>query len=517
MVVPTPNTPPGPSLVVGTLNINGLLSKKTDLRLMLEEMGCDIMGVQETLLRSTDFTFKMPGYNCLTVLGDRQESQRGLALLVADRFNVCAVGRATPYWTFGRMYGATLRKPVIVGTIYVPCRADRRKVLRGIPRALEALHVEYPDDPIILLGDFNMNFTELQLQMATWPLPFRVLPIAENASTRRTRVGGTPTPAIDFISFYGEVTGLVPPAQILDTWDISDHYPVVGRLPDLTSINNQGPAIPPPEHLCQRILVGHPDVRKDIMACKYAWRPLAVRMKQERVAAAAENLTPAAATVADQARLDNMATQFSSTCHAVAAQLDLYQKPGGQNPTRVIAQVKRAIQARREIFKARKIADSGGDEAESARLEILYTAATLKARRAVRISGRRVFHTNIKQAHFNMRDKPRDYWRWAAGTAGWRPKSSVAGIQPVLGPDGKLLTALADIHAAWGAHYAALAADETGTVRTPPTGTLSTKHLQGVRDSPPSMIPSHKMRYGKEYGRQRHTERLGGMVFPPKC
>ena len=45
--------------------------------------------------------------------------------------------------------------------------------------------------------------------------------------------------------------------------------------------------------------------------------------------------------------------------------------------------------------------------------------------------------------------------------AGWHQKSSAAGIQPVLGPDGRLLTALADIHHAWGVHHASLAAEAT--------------------------------------------------------
>jgi hypothetical protein len=61
-----------------------------------------------------------------------------------------------------------------------------------------------------------------------------------------------------------------------------------------------------------------------------------------------------------------------------------------------------------------------------------------------------------------MRERPRYYWWWALATAGWRQKSSATGIQPVLGPDGGLLTALADIYQAWGEHYAALAADATG-------------------------------------------------------
>ena len=54
-----------------------------------------------------------------------------------------------------------------------------------------------------------------------------------------------------------------------------------------------------------------------------------------------------------------------------------------------------------------------------------------------------------------MREQPRYYWHWALATAGWHQRSSVAGIQPVIGPDGSLLTALAVIQWAWGEYYAA--------------------------------------------------------------
>jgi hypothetical protein len=88
-------------------------------------------------------------------------------------------------------------------------------------------------------------------------------------------------------------------------------------------------------------------------------------------------------------------------CSTAVPQYDIRKHPGSQiipgrhNPPRVIAQVKRAINARREISQALKIANSSGDEAEIAHLEDLYKRATLKARTVVRISGRRAFHKNV--------------------------------------------------------------------------------------------------------------------------
>ena len=67
-------------------------------------------------------------------MGDMTASQRGMALLlVSTKFNCAQVGKATPYWTFARLYGATLARPIIVGSMYVPCRLDRRVVLNALP------------------------------------------------------------------------------------------------------------------------------------------------------------------------------------------------------------------------------------------------------------------------------------------------------------------------------------------------------------------------------------------------
>ena len=104
---PMPTIPPdgfGAPLVVGTLNINGLQRKKTDLRFLLQQTRCDVMAVQETLLRSTDWQLRLPGYHCLTAMGDLTASQRGVALLVSTKFNCTPVGKATPFWTFARVY-----------------------------------------------------------------------------------------------------------------------------------------------------------------------------------------------------------------------------------------------------------------------------------------------------------------------------------------------------------------------------------------------------------------------------
>jgi hypothetical protein len=85
-------------------------------------------------------------------MGDLTALQQGMALVVSTRFNCAAVSKATPYWTFAQVYGATLLSPLIVGTIYIQYRVERRCVLRALPGALAALHREFPNDPVRCWG-----------------------------------------------------------------------------------------------------------------------------------------------------------------------------------------------------------------------------------------------------------------------------------------------------------------------------------------------------------------------------
>ena len=213
--------------------------------------------------------------------------------------------------------------------------------------------------------------------------------------------------------------------------------------------------------LGQRIVMEEKETKDEVASSNY-WQPLADLMEEEVEAAQECPGTLEDPSMSHQGRLDGMAKKFTETCHNIADQLDLHQKVGGMAPPRVAARVRRAIEHRRQCFRALRRAESRDIRDDVARIGDEYQKAKSKARKMRRITSRRTWYKTIQEAHVNMRERPRYYWRWVSATAGWRQKSSAAGIQPVLGPDGRLLTALADIHKAWGDHYASLAADETG-------------------------------------------------------
>ena len=158
-------TPPadttGVPLVIGTFNINGVQHIQTNLRLLLQQTQCDVMALQETQLRATDWQLCVPGYHCFTAMGDLPALQQGVAILISTKFTCTPVGKSPPFWTFVQVFGSTLLTPLIVGSIYVPCCVDRKQVLRALPRALAGLHREFPEDPIVMMGDFNMQMRDL--------------------------------------------------------------------------------------------------------------------------------------------------------------------------------------------------------------------------------------------------------------------------------------------------------------------------------------------------------------------
>ena len=87
---------------------------------------------------------------------------------------------------------------------------------------------KFPENPIILVGCYNMDLSETQDAMSHWPTPMVVLP---NEGLKPTHIRGR---AIDHTSILGMPSRSdVPLAQVLDDYDSSDHFPVVANIPEL--------------------------------------------------------------------------------------------------------------------------------------------------------------------------------------------------------------------------------------------------------------------------------------------
>ena len=443
----------GSPLRVGTFNINGVMKKRADLRLLLEETGCEVMGLQETLLRASDWNLRLPGFRCLTSLGDRIESERGVGLLISTKFNCSPAGRSTSCTCWGRIFGGDLTQPIVVGSVYVPHRTARSAVLQLIPESIVSLHNAHPTDPIIVMGDFNMDLEDVQLLLAQTGLHFHVVPTEGQMGTRRT----ANSRQIDFICYYGD--GEAADASVLQSWDISDHYPVITDIQGMGGVRDPDVAAPiRPTSICSRIQLDTLAAKQSVASFTNYWQPLAEELTEMADDSNGDE---------DQVVLDQMAERFSGTCHRIAEALDLHEPVRGKNPPRVIGAVKRAIQRRRKSHHRLRLAEARGSEMEIVLAQEAYHADAQKAKQRIRYYGRQAWYRNITQAHYNMCNRPHLFWRWASATAGWKGRNRFAAIQPITGTDGRLLTSLSDINAAWGAHYQALAADVTGNSQCP--------------------------------------------------
>ncbi len=452
-----PTTPPrSGSLRVASYNINGVTRKRTELRLFLEETRCDILGLQETLLRATDWHLRIPQYTCYTAMGDLTAATRGVALVVSKRFSSIPVGRASPYWVFARVYGHTLAQPTLVGSVYVPHQRRRRHVMSSLPLAITRLKEEFPDDPLILLGDFNADTPDVQRDMATWPYPCQVVANVGNTPTRRR--GRLP---IDHVAYWGTpTTGRVLPAQVLRTWDLSDHYPVMVRFPGLVDRHRQETRPTPPSST-PKILVHRPETRPLIANTNY-WAPLA----DEFGIAEDEDEDEDEGEGGDspETRLEHLSQRWVSTCHQVATDLHLHAK-GPPKPSTVSKSISRAVRRRRKCHCTLETALRQGDPHTIRESQIAYTEAARTAIKAIRRARGKAWYRQIYKAQAQMLHRPREFWQWSAQYGRWRTKGAPAGLQPVYSREGTLLTSLPDIVQRWASHYEELGRDITGHSR----------------------------------------------------
>ena len=444
------------SLKVGSLNINGVNRKRSDLRYFLERTQVDVLGIQETLLRSTDWYLRFPGYKCYTAMGETTASTRGLALIVSNRFQSTPVGRSSLFWIFARVHGGGLKTPVIIGTVYVPHREDRARVLTGLPQAIEHLSDEYREEPIILTGDFNMELHELQLKMANWPCPLQALGNRGSVPTRRNR-GGVTARTIDHIAFRGTLgPGCHPPRpRVMQGWDLSDHFPVVARFPGMVGRAPQATAAEPNNRCRPKIRVKRED--RDKIASGNYWMPLAEEF---------DTLTEDP-NLDGLATLQDMATKWEHACHEVAEDQQLYPEDQSKRVSKLPRAVAAAIKRRRKAFKSLREAEQtwGCDHVEAVVAKLKYDALAKQAKMAIRRNSAKAFYRQIQRNHHHMLANPRAFWQWAARTGGWRSKGAPVGIQPVYDETGILLTDSQAILERWEQHFNDLASDVTGHSR----------------------------------------------------
>ncbi|CAN0507827.1 unnamed protein product, partial [Ectocarpus sp. 12 AP-2014] len=421
-------------LRIGTLNVNGVRSKKTELRHLLEKKNLDCIALQETLLSATDWALNIPGYRTFTVYGEQKESTRGVAVLLRNAMGAQTVGKSSPWHTFVRCYG--LDTPVIIGSAYVPSgKRLGKEPLRIIRNQIRELRGKYPQDSVLLMGDFNRTGAGVERWLNRLEDPVTVVKPKGKDADLGTRDHGSKRTIDHIVTIMAHPADRVRRSRINRRVDISDHYPV-------TSVRKiECSELPMPGTHWYKKGGTRGEANHHSMIHANYWEPLLDLIKEA-------------------------ASKMVDTIFQVASDHGVTKEPRGNTKPSLKAPIARAIDDRGRLHrKAKKV--RGSASRRKAAWEA-YEVAKEKASRLIRADRRRTWTKALETASRQMRTDPKAFWHFTSGVAGWKRKDSTGGLQPVKHPDtGVLLTGAADISAAWKTHYERLAADVTGNSRQP--------------------------------------------------
>ena len=450
---------PGAPLRIGTLNINGVNKKRTELSYLLRQENFSVFGLQETRQRAAHWPLRIGGYKSFVSLGEEVSSTRGLAMLVKNKYLSEAVGRASPFWLFVRVSGGDLVSPLIVGTVYVPPRNERRRIFQHLPTVLGEIREEHPDLPIMMMGDFNMELHELQLEMSTWPV---ALVAMDNEGSKPTRPGDRARQVDHFVYRGIFATDQLRVPRVLEHWDIADHYPVALELRDFRTVAPQARQDVANRTSRKRILVDRD--KQPLVATSNRWSVLATEFEDEVAGEALDS--PEQSDRAAEV-LEDLAGRWEDACHEVASEAALHQPPRRNNQVRISRRVQIAIAKRqREHRRVQRLgAEHGFAHATTVAAKIRYDEVCKTTKSVLRRDKRKHWYRQISKSLYWMTSKPKSFWNWAKIRGGWRDADSSGGILPIYHEEGHLLTEVQDIAARWNRHFQGLFEDATGHSR----------------------------------------------------
>lgn len=434
---------------VGTLNANGVRSKRDDISLLLQETDLDCLAIQETLVAPEDWRFWIPGFQCFHVLGGRQASQRGVCILLREKYSGYVIGRSSPWHICVRVSGGGLADPVLVMCVYVPHGPDRWPMRQLVSGQISQVTERYHGEASIVLGDLNAGEEVARRWIRNWGVGWNLLPSTSEPEVQADRV-------IDHIVVKDPRTSGTLESRILTSYDISDHPPVILEVPaeawnrrpledGWQRVEARG------ERPCRKRIVLKPQFDARAIVSSNSWQAFATEGEygdeEESV----------------QAKGDRLAEDFVRVSHELADSGKLRVQRNANLGPRVPRRIQRAIADRRRLYVNCRQA-AGPEDAARARAQ--YEVAKAKARRETILVRRRRWRKSILQATLDFRRCPKKFWSWASNVAGWRLRKRSQGIQPVRDPHtGELAMEAGAIVEAWRMHYERLCRDETGNSR----------------------------------------------------
>jgi exonuclease III len=214
---------------IGCWNVNGLRSRQLELvELLAKEMPV-VFAIQETLVTSKEYPFRVQGYVVYSAL--KRKGFRGQCLLVRDEVASYEVPHKEKYKPLkdyvihvkiSKLGG--LIRPVHVLAVYMPSGGNFRSIRSNLLKLVVGLGNEIlrkdPSVSVILLGDFNTS--EKEMDKKDIEALVRLKPIGSSATYFPKGIAKS---SIDHILIGGGIREIMKSPEILPV-TTSDHRPV---------------------------------------------------------------------------------------------------------------------------------------------------------------------------------------------------------------------------------------------------------------------------------------------------
>lgn len=223
-------------------NVDGLGSKFHQARIVLDKVRPTIIAFQETMRKKrvwqqNDQDFRIGAFHGFELKVDAVGSKarrRGMALAIDSRANLSMEkiecpdddeGREEANFLFGRVSGFASNSKLIVGNVYIP-RQGKPAALRRLKRAIDRIHERFPQDKMVLVGDWNWSRAQMVKKLVSLKADIDLL-LADVKDPKSFHEYGKPVSDIDHAVVQ---EGLAfPKIRILRRHMQSDHWPLLAK------------------------------------------------------------------------------------------------------------------------------------------------------------------------------------------------------------------------------------------------------------------------------------------------
>ncbi|KAH6595700.1 hypothetical protein BASA50_005656 [Batrachochytrium salamandrivorans] len=223
----TPIKPPPNSRRIISWNINGLVSKRNDLREHIAEVKPLLLMLQETNLDTNAFRFTAPKYSFIQHPANGP-GKRGIALGFLAVLPAREIEGVPGTLILAKVPGLTEQQVWTVGSIYLG-KNDCQATLKLVGRALELATRDH-NRPIIIGGDWNAPHATLQRKVSSWGFGLHVVSFSGSKATFRGRTATARWSSIEHFVCNQAARALLTSPRVNRQPYISDHWPIYASL-----------------------------------------------------------------------------------------------------------------------------------------------------------------------------------------------------------------------------------------------------------------------------------------------